>query len=410
MRWSGTVLLVANNFPPVRGGSAVVYENLARHSAGAVAVVAPRRNYVDGLPLIGWREHDRTAGYRVIRLPLLRTVLAGASGGRPSRLRFLGGDLWIRARLLLVLLLLRRRLRVRAVCVGELLASAWLLAALRRFGRVRTLVYVHGEEITTEDPYDGDGTRRRAGLRAADQIIVVSRFTENAVRALLGPEVPASIRLIENGVDTARFTPRPRRPDLLALYGIAGCFVFVSVCRLLEKKGVDNAIRAFATLRPRHPALRFLVVGSGPFRDQLEAIAAGSGVAAEVVFTGGVPKDDLVDHYCLGDVFVMPNRRVGNGDTEGFGLVFLEANACGVPVIAGQDGGSADAVTDGENGLVVDGASVPAIARAMERLLTDGGLRQRLGRRGAEIAAAADWRNKAAAFLACCGDIGGPCP
>lgn len=431
MNWSGTVLLVANNFPPIRGGSAVVYENLARYSGGAVMVLAPSTNYVDGLPIIGWREHDRRAPYRVYRLPLLRTVIgrpaargdeagpdeagadeAGADRataappGLAARLRFLAADLALRLRLVLLLLRLIPRRRVRAVCIGELVASGWVLALLRWIPGVSTLVYIHGEEITTDDPYDRTGRRRRAALGRADEIIVVSRFTEQVVRDLLGPGAACRIRLIENGVDTRRFSPRPRRPDLLALYGLAGRFVFVSVCRLLEKKGIDQALRAFATLRPQHPEIRFLVVGSGPFRPELEAIAAAEGVAESVIFAGSVPEDDLVDHYCLGDVFVMPNRRLPNGDTEGFGLVFLEANSCGIPVIAGRDGGSVDAVRAGVNGLVVDGASVSEIGAAMARLLADRDLRARLRRNGVEVAAAADWRNKAAAFLACCRGTG----
>ncbi len=121
-----------------------------------------------------------------------------------------------------------------------------------------------------------------------------------------------------------------------------------------------------------------------------------------VAFTGEVAEDDLVDFYRLGDVFVMPNRELANGDTEGFGLVFLEANACGLPVIAGRDGGSTDAVRDGVNGLVVDGHSVDDIAAAMRTLRADPGLREHLRRGGLDLAAKADWTRKAEAFLRFC--------
>jgi phosphatidylinositol alpha-1,6-mannosyltransferase len=143
----------------------------------------------------------------------------------------------------------------------------------------------------------------------------------------------------------------------------------------------------------------YLVVGDGPYRAALEAIAAERGMTDKVAFAGAVAEEELVDHYALGDVFVMPNRRLANGDTEGFGLVFLEANACGLPVIAGSDGGSIDAVRDGVNGLLVDGHSVDAIARAMLELRRDPALRARLRAGGLEAAAAADWRHKAQAFL-----------
>ncbi len=403
MRRSRKILLIANNFPPVRGGSAVVYDNLARFSEGKVMVVAARINYTDGLPLIGWREHDRLAPYRVLRLKLLRTVIADMAGGGGSRrLVFLAADVWIRVRLALVLVWLVMRDNVRTVCVGELLASGWVFDVLRLFPFVRRLVYVHGEEITTEDPYDEDFRRRRRALHAADRIIVVSHFTQSVVRDLLGPSAAQKIDLIENGVDTARFRPGPRNAKLVAQYRLESCFVFVSVCRLLEKKGIDHAIRAFATLAAQDPQLRYLIVGTGPYAETLQRIAGDVGVEGQVIFTGQVPDDELVDHYRLGDVFVMPNRALANGDTEGFGLVFLEANGCGLPVIAGRDGGSTDAVRDGVNGLVVDGTALPEIVAAMRALIEDAGLRTRLRDGGRAMAAESAWGAKVAAFLGVC--------
>ena len=396
------ILLVTNNLPPVRGGSAIVYDNLARHAGGAVVVVAPRLSYLDGLPLIAWREHDRLAPYRVIRLALLRTVMAASAPARWfARLGFRLRDAAIRARLLALVARHALRGRASAVCVGELVASAWLLGALRAgFPWVTRAVYVHGEEITTNDDYDTSLNRRRRALLAAHHVVVVSRFTATVVADLLGEAGRGRIRLIENGVDVARFRPVPRAPDLMARFGLDDCFVYVSVCRLLEKKGIDHAIRAFAEVAAQYPGSRYLVVGDGPYRAALEALAAGCGVADRVVFAGAVADADLVDHYALGDVFVMPNRRLANGDTEGFGLVFLEANACGLPVIAGSDGGSIDAVRHGVNGLLVDGHSVAGIVGAMLELRADAALRARLREGGLAAAAAADWRHKARAFVA----------
>ncbi len=128
-------------------------------------------------------------------------------------------------------------------------------------------------------------------------------------------------------------------------------------------------------------------------------------VADRVIFTGQVDDDELVDHYQLGDVFVMPNRELPNGDTEGFGLVFLEANACGLPVIAGRDGGSTAAIRDGCNGLIVDGRSVESIRGAMQCLYDDPVLRERLSQGAIRISAEADWEGKAKMFLQIC--VGG---
>ncbi len=401
MTASAGVLLIANNFPPVRGGSGSVYASLARCAAGRVMVLAPRISYTDGLPLIGWREYDRLAPFAVARLPLLRTTIGARPGAVPKAL-FIAQDIAIRSHVAWAVLKLLAARRPRAVCVGELLASGWMLRVLRRVPGLRILVYVHGEEITTDDPYDRDFARRRRALLAADRIIVVSRFTRRAVLDLLGEGEAGRIVLIENGVDTTRFHPAPRNPELLQRYRLAGRFVFITVCRLLEKKGVDQALRAFAQLLPQYPDTRYLIVGSGPYEPELRALADALGVGGAVAFAGNVPEHELVAHYRLGDVFVMPNRALPNGDTEGFGLVFLEANACGLPVIAGCDGGSGDAVRDGENGLVVDGRSVPAIEAAMRRLRGDDVLRAKLARLGLAAAAAADWTHRADAFLRVC--------
>ena len=396
------VVLIANNFPPVRGGSGAVYANLARCAAPRMLVLAPRINYSDGLPLIGWREYDRMAAFPVRRLALLRTAM-GARRRALGKVPLIAMDIVIRARLAWSVL---RQLRAgaRAVCVGELMASGWLLHVLRLVPGIRTLVYVHGEEITTDDPYDPGYVRRRRALAAADRIVVVSRFTQQAVVAMLGERLSKRIVLVENGVDTTRFFPAPRQAELIARYRLDGQFVFITVCRLLEKKGVDQALRAFAQLLPEHPSTRYVIVGSGPYEPDLRALAMSLGIDGAVTFAGNVAEHELVAHYRLGDVFVMPNRVLPNGDTEGFGLVFLEANACGLPVIAGQDGGSVDAVTHGENGLVVDGNAVPAILEAMRQFRTDAPLRARLARSSLLAAKAADWNSRAEAFLHACVD------
>ena len=397
------ILLIANNFPPVRGGSAAVYSNVALATRGRVAVLAPRINYVNGLPLIGWREHDRQAPFRVTRLALLRTTF-GQAGGKWRRITLAAADAKIRALVLWEVCRALVKYRVRAVCIGELLASNWIIQSLRYLPRLRVVVYVHGEEITTEDMYDPTARRRRRALLAADRIIVVSRFTRHAVLELIGAEHASRIVMIENGVDNDKFSPGPPSPDLQSCYEISDEFVFITVCRLLEKKGVDQTLRAFAGVIARHPKCRLLIVGTGPYESALRALSIELGMTESVVFTGAVADDELVHHYRLANVFVMPNRALDNGDTEGFGVVFLEANACGLPVIGGLDGGTGDAVKDGWNGLLVDGRSVAAIEDAMMRLHDDADLRTRLAEGGRQAAQAADWRHKGDSFIAACLD------
>ena len=295
---------------------------------------------------------------------------------------------------------------IGTICIGELVPSAWLLMLLRWWPGLQRAVYIHGEEITATDNYDPDGMRRRRGLEAASLIIVVSQFTTEAVCRLMDGINLTTVKLIENGVDSVRFAPAPRRTDLKSWYGLEGKFVFLSVCRLLEKKGVDQAMRAFASLYGQASSCCFLIVGFGPFADTLVRLAGELSISDQVIFAGDVTDDELAAHFHLADVFVMPNRALSDGDTEGFGLVFLEANAAGLPVIAGQDGGSVDAVKHGLNGLVVDGRSVEAIADAMRLLHDDKMQRAALATRGLAHAASMDWCYKAVEFLQVCNAIG----
>jgi phosphatidylinositol alpha-1,6-mannosyltransferase len=172
------------------------------------------------------------------------------------------------------------------------------------------------------------------------------------------------------GVDTDVF-----RPDVVSMreqLGLAGRPVVVCVSRLVARKGQDTLIRALPAIRRRVPGAALLLVGGGSYQSSLQRVAQRTGVERDVVFTGSVPWAQLPAYYASGDVFAMPCRtRYAGLDVEGLGVVFLEAAATGLPVVAGNSGGAADAVCDGETGVVVDGESVDAVAEAESELLSD---------------------------------------
>src|SRR5690606_13353498 len=142
-------------------------------------------------------------------------------------------------------------------------------------------------------------------------------------------------------------------------------------------------IRALPEVRRRVPGAALLLVGGGPDRGRLTRLARACGVAADVVLTGTVPAEELPAHYAAGDVFAMPCRtRRGGLDVEGLGIVYLEASATGLPVIAGDSGGAPDAVREGETGFVVDGRELPALTERLVTLLTDRELAARMGAAG----------------------------
>jgi phosphatidylinositol alpha-1,6-mannosyltransferase len=395
---TGRCLVVANTFPPIHGGSAIVYDSLARFGGGRVSVLAPQEDYRDGRPIQGWREFDRRAPFQVHRVRLLRTRFLPPDAGQARRLVGHLLDLGIRLTMLRTIRRIVRTESIAVLCIGELVAGGWLARACRTLFGLKTLIYVHGEEISTRSRYDAARRRRRRALAAADGVIAVSRFTRDTLVNDFGV-LPGKIELVSNGVDLARFEPGPRSKRLVAQYGLAARPVLLTVSRLYARKGVDRVIESLPQVLRQIPDLVYLVVGEGSYRPELERLVAHHGLGGSVVFTGAVPDYDLTGHYGLGDVFIMANREMPDGETEGFGLVFLEANACGLPVIAGMAGGSVDAVTDQVNGLVVDGNDVAAIAAVVVRMFGDAGLRERLRVGGAEVARASGWERRVEQFL-----------
>ena len=165
--------------------------------------------------------------------------------------------------------------------------------------------------------------------------------------------------------------------------GLADRPVVVVVSRLMPRKGQDTLIRALPAIQRQVPDAALLIVGGGPYRSRLETLVEETSVADSVVLTGGVAWEDLPAHYAAGDVFAMPCRTRNRGwDVEGLGIVYLEAGAVGLPVIAGNSGGAPDAVLEGETGFVVDGRDLAQAADRVSELLRDPELAQQMGRRG----------------------------
>jgi len=194
------------------------------------------------------------------------------------------------------------------------------------------------------------------------------------------------------GVDTGTYHPDVDGSQVRRRHGLSDRPVVVCVSRLVPRKGQDTLIRALPAIRRRVPGAALLVVSGGPYRSTLQRLARETGVADDVVFTGSVPWEELPEHYAAGDVYAMPCRTRRRGlDVEGLGIVYLEASASGLPVVAGDSGGAPDAVREGETGYVVGGRDVEAVADRVATLLADPGLARRLGAAG-RAWVEADWQ------------------
>ncbi|WP_055470660.1 glycosyltransferase family 4 protein, partial [Streptomyces pathocidini] len=223
---------------------------------------------------------------------------------------------------------------------------------------------------------------RRIG-EGTDTITYLGEYTRSRIATALTPEAAGRMVQLPPGVDEKAFHPASGGDAVRARLGLADRPVVVCVSRLVPRKGQDTLIRAMPRILAAVPDAVLLIVGGGPYRADLERLAAETGVADCVRFTGAVPWEELPAHYGAGDVFAMPCRtRRGGLDVEGLGIVYLEASATGLPVVAGDSGGAPDAVLDGETGWVVRGESAEDAADRIATLLKDPELRRRMGERG----------------------------
>ncbi|MCS6921644.1 MAG: glycosyltransferase family 4 protein [Elioraea sp.] len=380
-------LLVAHTFPPLVGGSAAVYEALARHADGAIAVLTSRRDHRTGEERPGWRELDRAAPYAVHRLGLVRPPVGSrlsATLAWAPRASLLAATVAAAA----------RRHGVSAVCVCDDETVGWLVPFVRRLLGLRALVYCHGDDLVQTDRRAV--ARRARHLADAHAVIAASAFAARRLETAYG--VPRSrIVVLPNGVDLDRFCPGPPDGTLAATLGVAGRRVILAATRLVPRKGVDRLIAALPAVMARVPNTVLLIAGEGPQRPALETQAQG----LPVRFLGTVAPERMPALYRLAEVVVLPNREEP-GEVDGIPMTVLEAQACGRPVIGGRAGGTPEAIADGETGLVVEGEDTGAIAQAVIRVLTDPALAARLAAGALAVSASRDWRDRTRTFLGLC--------
>jgi phosphatidylinositol alpha-1,6-mannosyltransferase len=209
---------------------------------------------------------------------------------------------------------------------------------------------------------------RHATARATRVPVLCSAFIAKTVRTAVPGLVPVSV--LYPGADTERFRPDLATDDIRSALGIGSRPLVVCVSRLVKRKGQDMLIRAMPQIRAQVPDAALLIVGGGPDEARLRSMAAQ--VPDAVFFSGQVAEEDLPRYYAVGDAFAMPCRtRLGGLEVEGWGNVFIEAAACGRPVVVGDSGGAREALIDGETGILVDGGKVGAVAEAVGTLLAD---------------------------------------
>lgn len=345
-------LVVTNDFPPRPGGIQVFVHALTAGLPDPV-VYAPAWRGADAF--------DRAQPFEVVRHPtsLLLPVPA------------------VRRRVVEV----AQAYGCDAAVFGAAAPLGLLAPALRAAGVCRVVALTHGHEAGWARLPGARATLRRIGDRV-DALTYVGEYTRQRIEPALSDAGAARLVQLRPGVDHRVFRPGAGGVAVKQRYGLTGRPVVVCVSRLVPRKGQDVLLRAWPAVRRQVPDAVLLLVGGGPARHRLRRLAAATGVADAVVFTGSVPRDELPAYFDAGDVFAMPCRsRLGGLDVEALGMVFLEAAACGLPVVAGAAGGAVDAVRDGDTGYLVDGRRPAAVAARLVQLLTDPAAAAAMGER-----------------------------
>jgi glycosyltransferase involved in cell wall biosynthesis len=301
---------------------------------------------------------------RVDGVTAIPRIVPDPPGPLPEGLDFQASEAGSAGRFIRATLREARPGRYRAVVCGHLrLLPLAAVAAWR--ARARLVLVVHGIEAWGPPHWQWASPRierlTRLAARRLDAFVAVSDLTRQRFARWM--RVPAERgTVVPNCIDTAPFGPGPKPPALLARYGLDGRTVLLTLSRLSageRYKGLDEVMEALPRLAESVPDVAYLICGDGDDRARLEAKAQALGVADRVVFAGYVPEAEKPDHYRLADAFVMPGRG------EGFGIVYLEALACGIPVVASSADASQEAVRHGELGRVVDPDDQDALVTAM---------------------------------------------
>lgn len=374
------IILLIDYFLPHAGGSRnyyySLYKSLVRQFPDQVTILTKK--------VPGWKAFDQQESTKNLRIIRRGRPLATWKYHQLPRAIFPFAHA----------LRLVRKNRIDLIHSGDLYPPGVISFWLKRLFGIPYLAYCHGEEVTQTDRYRYQPNVRNHIYLSADALVAASEFARQNLLRIGIPE--NRIHKITPGVDFERFCPRPACPTLVQQLGLQGKTVLLTVARLIPRKGHRFVLRALAAIHRDVPGLRYLIVGEGSEEKNLRGLVAELGLGEAVGFVGVAPQEQLPDLYNLCDLFVMTNWEEADGDTEGFGMVFLEANASGKPVVGGQSGGTAEAIREGVTGFRVNPQNTEELAGTLKRLVLNPGLRRQMGSLGLQwVRAAFNWESRA---------------
>ena len=273
---------------------------------------------------------------------------------------------------------------IDTVVFGSSVPLGLLASSLRKQGVRKMVAITHGHEVWWSKVPIFSAILRRV-CSQVDVITYLGNFTKRAISRVIRASDREKLIHLPPGVDIDFFTPGEKPEYLLDRYHLEGKKIILCAGRLVQRKGQDVLIDALSILRQRDQNVHLLIVGAGNYEKALRMRVEKLNLNSSVTFAGRIEYHELPDHFRLADIFASPTRdRFGGLEVEGLGIVYLEASACGIPVLAGNSGGAPDAVQDGRTGLVRDGGSVEIIAETLQELLENHNLRSEMGKQGRE--------------------------
>lgn len=339
------VLLVTLDFPPKKGGVAAYLYNVAKFFGENVAVVTPLQDNGFGF--------DSAQDFKIYRKPLLYKFF---------------WPMFFKA--FFVIKEIYKKEKAEILAVNDVLPLGYPALILNLFFKIPYFVFLHGLDFNLAKRNCWKKFWLKKILKNAKFIVCNSRYLENEVKKL------------DSKLKTLVVYPTYQTPALKIRGGEGGLSnkkakTIFSLGRLIRRKGFDQLILAFPKIQKVIPNAVLIIAGNGPEEGFLKKLAGGN---SNIIFVGEISEKQKWAFYNLCDIFALPAREI-NGDTEGFGIVYLEAAVFGKPSVAGRVGGVAEAVLDGETGFVVDGQNIAAIAEAIIKLLKDDNLRIEMGER-----------------------------
>ncbi len=357
-------LLLTLEFPPQSGGVATYYFNVCNNlPPEKIMVLAPAHSDTEIL--------DQKQAFPILRDKQLAKLLK--PGGLANKLR--------QVILLNKIKKIIKKEQIELIQVGNLLPLGTLAYLISRKKKIPYIVYTHGLDVLLPRQFMRKKILIKKILQGAAAIVTNSNFTLNKI---------AEIGIDKGKIQVIYPCPNFSKPDISkekidqakSALNLQNKKIILSVGRLVPRKGFDLVIKSMADVIKKMPDVSYLIAGTGPDQKRLEDLIAETGLKNSIKLLGHVADKDLPVFYQLCDIFVMPARQIGSYDVEGFGIVYLEANLLGKPVIAGESGGVPEAVVHNQTGILINPGSQKELTAALLNLLVNQEMATRLGEQG----------------------------